>query len=231
MSERYEVIIAGFGPVGQTAANLLGQRGFRVAVFETATAIYDLPRAAHFDGETMRVFQSTGLAEAVMPACAPVHGIQFLNADRDLLFGLQSSGRTTASGWQTGYMFYQPDLEAALQAGVRRFDNVEVHTGHEVLGVTQDDDGVEVRVRDSAPALSARSRRTGSWAAMGRAASRGATPASASRTWSSTSRGSSSTRCSSETSTSPTTASRSATRRGRRLSCPRPGSTAAGSSC
>ncbi len=148
MSERYEVIIAGFGPVGQTAANLLGQRGFRVAVFETATAIYDLPRAAHFDGETMRVFQSTGLAEAVMPACAPVHGIQFLNADRDLLFDLQSSGRTTASGWQTGYMFYQPDLEAALQAGVRRFDNVEVHTGHEVLGVTQDDDGVEVRVRD-----------------------------------------------------------------------------------
>ena len=35
----YDVVVSGFGPVGQVAANLLGQRNYRVAVFETATSI------------------------------------------------------------------------------------------------------------------------------------------------------------------------------------------------
>jgi 2-polyprenyl-6-methoxyphenol hydroxylase-like FAD-dependent oxidoreductase len=53
----YDVVIVGYGPVGQVAANMLGQRGSRVAVFETATSVYNLPRAAHFDGEVMRILQ------------------------------------------------------------------------------------------------------------------------------------------------------------------------------
>ncbi len=150
MSERYDVIIAGYGPVGQTAANLLGQRGFRVAVFETATEVYNLPRAAHFDSEIMRIFQSADLAEAVMPACTPVRGMQFLNADRELLFGLEAPDGKTGAGWHAGYVFYQPELEAALQDGVRRFDGVEVYAGHDVIGVEQEENGVEIEVRDLA---------------------------------------------------------------------------------
>lgn len=144
----YDVVIVGYGPVGQLAANLLGQRGFRVAVFEVATSIYNLPRAAHFDGEVMRIFQSVGLAEAVMPACAPVKGMEFLNAGLEKLFGFDAPEGPGAHGWAAGYMFYQPDLEKALQAGVERFPNVEVYQGHEVLGVEQNDRGVTVRVRD-----------------------------------------------------------------------------------
>jgi 3-(3-hydroxy-phenyl)propionate hydroxylase len=148
--EGYDVIVVGFGPVGQVAANLLGQRNFRVAVFETATAIYNLPRAAHFDAEIMRVFQSVGLAEAVLPACAEVRGMDFLNADGERLFGFTAPQRLTVNGWPAGYMFYQPDLERALRRGVQRFPNVEVFTGHEVLSIEQTADQVTVRVRDLA---------------------------------------------------------------------------------
>ena len=150
MSERYDVVVAGFGPVGQVAANLLGQRGFRVAVFETATSVYNLPRAAHFDGEIMRVFQSIGLAEAVLPSCTPVLGYHFLNARGELLMAADLRDGPTATGWLQGYLFYQPDLEAALQEGVRRFPNVELYAGHEVLDIAQDAEGVQVSVRELA---------------------------------------------------------------------------------
>jgi 3-(3-hydroxy-phenyl)propionate hydroxylase len=156
----YDVIISGYGPVGQVAANLLGQRGYRVAVFETATSIYNLPRAAHFDAEVMRIFQAIGLAEEVMPACAPIRGMHSISANGEKLFRFDVPEGVGPNGWQASFMFYQPDLEAALQRGVKRFPNVEVYQGHEVLVVhsskgsrSQPDmgeDGIRVSVRDLA---------------------------------------------------------------------------------
>ena len=40
-----DVAIVGYGPVGQMAAILLGQRGYRVSIFERWPQIYALPRA------------------------------------------------------------------------------------------------------------------------------------------------------------------------------------------
>jgi 3-(3-hydroxy-phenyl)propionate hydroxylase len=147
---RYDVIIAGYGPVGQVAANLLGQRGFRVAAFDVSTSVYHLPRAAHFDAEIMRVFQSAGLAEAVLPACAQVRGMHFLNAAGEKLLAFNAPERLTQHGWPAGYLFYQPDLERAIRAGAERFPNVDVFGGHEVLSIEQVPDTVAVRVRELA---------------------------------------------------------------------------------
>ena len=51
----YDVIIAGFGPTGALAANLLGKHNIRTLVVDPQSAIYDIPRGVHFDGETMRI--------------------------------------------------------------------------------------------------------------------------------------------------------------------------------
>ena len=75
MTNQYDVLISGYGPVGQVAANMLGQRGFRVAVFDIATRIYNLPRAAHFDGEVMRIEHWTNAAEqGIAVRSRVVHG-------------------------------------------------------------------------------------------------------------------------------------------------------------
>lgn len=160
-------MIIGYGPVGQVAANLLGKRGYRVAVFEVASSIYNLPRAAHFDAEIMRVFQSLGLAEAVLPACAQVKGMHFMNAAGEKIFGFDAPERLTAHGWPAGYLFYQPDLERALQGGVARFPSVEVHAGHEVLSIVQDEDGVTVIARDLAVATEREVRADYAWGCDG----------------------------------------------------------------
>ena len=57
----YDVIIVGLGPTGGTLANLLGLNGLSVLILEKESAIYNLPRAVHFDDEIMRVFNSIGI--------------------------------------------------------------------------------------------------------------------------------------------------------------------------
>ena len=144
---RYDVAIVGFGPTGATAANLLGQASLRVAVFESATSIYQLPRAVHFDGEIMRVFQSIGLAEQILPTTVVPEGFDFIDGDGNALFGYRGGGAITRNGWAGDYMFYQPELDAVLQSGVQRFPNVEVFAGHDVVAITDDGDTVDVTAR------------------------------------------------------------------------------------
>jgi 3-(3-hydroxy-phenyl)propionate hydroxylase len=146
--DRLDVAIIGYGPVGATLANLLGARGHRVAVLESTTSAYHLPRAAHFDGEVMRIFQAAGLADAIVSCTAPIAGMHFLNADGKRLFGYDAPQGGGRHGWADNYMFYQPDLERILRGGVDRFDNVRVYLAHEVIAVAQSSDHVRLEVRD-----------------------------------------------------------------------------------
>jgi 3-(3-hydroxy-phenyl)propionate hydroxylase len=67
LSTSFDIVIVGRGPVGSTLANLLGLCGVRTLVLEREPKAYHLPRAVHFDDECMRVFQTIGLSEAVLP--------------------------------------------------------------------------------------------------------------------------------------------------------------------
>jgi len=146
---RYDVIIVGYGPVGEVLANLLGKAGMRVAVYEIATGIYDLPRAVGFDAEIMRIFQSIDLVNAILPSTKPLKRYEFVTGEGETLFKFDAPEPPTYHHWATNYLFYQPELEAALQSGVDRFPNVEVHLGHEVTDIRQDASCVEVEVRQA----------------------------------------------------------------------------------
>ncbi|HYD06432.1 MAG TPA: FAD-dependent monooxygenase, partial [Reyranella sp.] len=131
-----DVAILGYGPVGALLANLLGQAGLRVAVYERETEIFPLPRAVHFDGEAMRIFQSAGLAERIAGVARPSsQGMYFVNADgRTLMVRRGIEGRGP-QGWPNNWYFHQPLLEQILRDGAARFPNVTVHLGCEILDV------------------------------------------------------------------------------------------------
>lgn len=142
-----QVLVVGFGPVGATLANLLGRDGVDVTVVELATDVYGLPRAAHFDAEIMRVFQSIGLADEILPATVPIPGMDVVAADGRLLLRFESRRISGVDGWPRSFMFHQPDLERALWRGVERFPSVTTLLGTEVVGLAPDDTGVTVTTR------------------------------------------------------------------------------------
>jgi 2-polyprenyl-6-methoxyphenol hydroxylase-like FAD-dependent oxidoreductase len=109
----FDVAIVGYGPVGQALAALVGRAGHSVGVFERFQEIYRMPRAVHLDHEIMRLLQSLGLADVLAEEMVPVHDYQWTGADGEpvLRFDRQD---LAPSGWAASYMFFQPELEAAI---------------------------------------------------------------------------------------------------------------------
>lgn len=147
MSPAYDIAIVGYGPVGQTLAILLGQRGWRVGVFEKQPAAYPLPRAVHFDGEVARILQAAGVGDQLAAATEPAATYEWRNRDGDLLLLLSTAG-AGFSGWPEANMFSQPDLEQRLDVAARALPNVDVQRGCEVVDLRSGDDGVELQIAE-----------------------------------------------------------------------------------
>jgi len=128
-----DVAIVGLGPVGALLANLLGQAGLTVDVHERDREIHALPRAVHFDGEIMRIFQAADLAEEVARcARASPYGARYIDPSGRVLVerrGIEGEG---PQGWAGSWYFHQPDLDRTLRAGLERFPNVSVRLESEI---------------------------------------------------------------------------------------------------
>jgi 3-(3-hydroxy-phenyl)propionate hydroxylase len=144
--EIYDAIIAGYGPTGVTLANLLGTQGLRVAVVEREKGIYDKPRAITADHEAMRAFQAAGLAEQIEVGTCPHPGTDFVGMNGDVIKRFYPMPAPGPLGWEPTFMFYQPQLEATLRAGVARFDKIDVLLEHSLVSLRQDAEAVEVEV-------------------------------------------------------------------------------------
>jgi 2-polyprenyl-6-methoxyphenol hydroxylase-like FAD-dependent oxidoreductase len=140
-----DVAIVGYGPVGQTLAALLSRAGHRVAAFERFSQIYRLPRAVHIDHEIMRLLQSLDLADGVADEMVPLHEYRWFGADGEPLLTIEPD-RPAPSGWEPDYLFFQPELERALD-GACRDDYVTVHRGWVGEGLVDEGDDVALTVR------------------------------------------------------------------------------------
>lgn len=76
----FDVAIIGYGPVGATAANILGRCGLDVVVVERDPDIYFRARAISVDEEVMRIWQQVGLADRLGADMQPGNGADFVNA-------------------------------------------------------------------------------------------------------------------------------------------------------
>ncbi|MEB3100134.1 bifunctional 3-(3-hydroxy-phenyl)propionate/3-hydroxycinnamic acid hydroxylase MhpA [Ferviditalea candida] len=144
----FDVAIVGYGPVGATLANLLGQEGLKVAVFEREKSVYHQPRASHLDGETMRVYQSASLSKEIDEITIGAKGYDYINAEGQLLLKLRRDEGRGPQGWDHHYRFYQPALELTLRKGVERFDQVRVFLQNEVLNIVEAENHAVLKVLD-----------------------------------------------------------------------------------
>jgi 3-(3-hydroxy-phenyl)propionate hydroxylase len=145
----FDVAIIGYGPAGATLANLLGPYGLSVLVLEREAEIYPLPRAIHFDGETMRVFETAGLRPQVERISRPgLKGMYFNNAAGETLLIRAGTQERGPHGCATNHYFHQPELEAVLRSGLQRYPQVQVCTRHEVTAIEDGADAATLQVTD-----------------------------------------------------------------------------------
>ncbi len=142
----YDVAIVGYGPVGCTAANLLGQLGLNVVVVERDPDIYARARAISTDEEVVRIWQQVGLADRLNADMQPGRGANFVDANGVPFVRLLPASR--GNGHPPQQFIYQPALEKVLREGVDRFPNVSVLLQHECLRLVPHPDGVELMLAD-----------------------------------------------------------------------------------
>ena len=120
MSQDADILIVGLGPVGAVLAGLLARAGLSVIVADRETAPYALPRAATFDDEAMRVFQSLGIAEEVAALCRVPERLEFVTGGGEVLMDFPVREAPTVSGWRKNYLLHQPHVEQALRRSETR---------------------------------------------------------------------------------------------------------------
>ena len=140
-----DVAIVGAGPVGLMLANILGLQGVRVTVIEKLGDIIDYPRAIGLDDESLRVFQSVGLADDLLPHTTPNYWMRFTLKGRCFA---SIEPRTDEFGWARRNAFIQPLADRLLYRGLDRFPHVVPLLGHDVRSFAQDETGVRIETRD-----------------------------------------------------------------------------------
>ncbi|MFN3219221.1 MAG: bifunctional 3-(3-hydroxy-phenyl)propionate/3-hydroxycinnamic acid hydroxylase [Acidimicrobiales bacterium] len=153
--EHFDVVIVGYGPVGQVLASLLGRKGHRVAVFERFHDLYPLPRAVRLDGEVMRLLQNLQVIDDIDHELVAVGNYLWFGADGEVILDIEIPP-VHPSGWADSYLFHQPTLERALDRRARREPTVTVLQGWAVEHIAQvgagDDGPVQLSARRVVPA-------------------------------------------------------------------------------
>ncbi|MDR7077350.1 3-(3-hydroxy-phenyl)propionate hydroxylase/flavoprotein hydroxylase [Neobacillus niacini] len=146
--ENVDVAIVGYGPVSKLLATLLGQKGWKVGVYERFPKPYPLPRAVVFDDEVARILQSILSGEEIERVTQAVPDFyEWVNADRKLLLGIDFS-QFGISGWPSHLFFNQPELEEIMDTACRKQATVSVNLGSEAVGLSEFDDRAELIIKD-----------------------------------------------------------------------------------
>ncbi|WP_020646256.1 bifunctional 3-(3-hydroxy-phenyl)propionate/3-hydroxycinnamic acid hydroxylase [Amycolatopsis balhimycina] len=140
MTDRVQVAIVGAGPVGATAANLLGTYGVTTLIIDREPDVVGYPRAIGVDDESLRTFQTIGLAGEVLRSAIQNVPLKFFDASGHCLADIRPTAQDF--GWYKRNIFLQPEAEAVLRRGLRRFPHVQVMLGTELRQIRQDADGV-----------------------------------------------------------------------------------------
>jgi 3-(3-hydroxy-phenyl)propionate hydroxylase len=139
------VVVVGAGPVGITAATLLGQYGVHCLVLDRWGEVYPQPRAVHLDDEIYRVLHRIGVAEPFSAVTRPAAGLRLVDRHHRVLGEFDRAGEVGRHGHPRANMFDQPELEHLLRANLKDQTTVTLRGNVEVTDVAQEGAG-RVRV-------------------------------------------------------------------------------------
>lgn len=148
-----KVLVCGAGPAGLVAAITLAHAGIEVVLVERRPDTLALSRATAISTRTMEILRSWGLETAIRAVAmnAKERGwITFAltsNEGMELQEGFPTAAEAAAVSPTSPALAPQDDLERVLLEHLRTLPAARIEYGVELVGLTQDDDGVTVELR------------------------------------------------------------------------------------
>ena len=145
LEDYFDVIIVGFGPVGQLCSTLLNKYGLNTAAIESNLDIYSEPRAISIDDEIQRIISNLGLWDDFTRN-------QEVPDFADLVFPngkviLRGPVTSTINGFPFVSTIYQPALENLLRQNLNHSKTNRIFLGYETINFKQENDFVDISIK------------------------------------------------------------------------------------
>ena len=146
VSDPAQVVIVGAGPVGMTAALTLAKWGVRCVLLDNKSTFNDGSRAICLARQSYHIFESVGVVDAFLAHALPYRsGRTFYRGQQILHFHMPDGPEQK---FRPMYNLQQQYTEAFLHRAVQAQPLIDMRWQSEVIGVTPQGSGVDLRVRD-----------------------------------------------------------------------------------
>jgi len=139
-----DVLVVGAGPVGLTVVNILGSLGVSTILLERNELTSDLPKALVIDDEYLRLLDNLDLLNDMEEHLSPPFGIFFYSVQGKPVVKVNPFLTSNGFGNRAGLM--QPVFEKKLLHGAQRFPCVDLQYRSTVVGLSQDENGVGLKI-------------------------------------------------------------------------------------
>lgn len=154
-----QVIIAGAGVAGLTAALAFAERGYPVKLFEQAARLEAAGAGIQLSPNATRILRKLGVLDRLLPAALRPEAVVLKDAATLHELARVPLGRAAEARWQAPYLVaHRADLQAALLAQVAEQPGVELITGARVASIAINPQDVAVTAEADGRAVEARGR-------------------------------------------------------------------------
>jgi salicylate hydroxylase len=144
---KYQILIAGAGIGGLTAASCLMKAGHRVEIYEQAPQLGEIGAGIQVSANAMHVMRHLGLEEALLAVGVKPEAYVFRLHDTGEVIQRFSLSQEQLHGAPYTQL-HRADLHDLLAARARAADPDIVRLNHRVVSFTERSDGVELRFAD-----------------------------------------------------------------------------------
>jgi salicylate hydroxylase len=142
-----QIVIAGAGIAGLTAALAFAVRGYPVRVFERAPRLDEVGAGIQLSPNATSILDRLGVLPGLRPAAVRPDAVVLRDASNLAELGRVQLGAAAEWRWKAPYLTaHRADLQSALLAHVAREPGIELVTGATVRDATQHPLGVAVSV-------------------------------------------------------------------------------------
>lgn len=144
-----DILIAGAGIAGLTAALAFAQRGFSVRIFERAPELVDIGAGLQLSPNATRLLDSLGLAAALRQAAVRPEAIVLRRASTSREIARVPLGTEGTRRWGADYLvIHRADLQSILLDAVKAHPAIRLHLGLAIEHVRQHAGGVTISLSD-----------------------------------------------------------------------------------
>ncbi len=148
ISRSRQIIVAGAGIAGLTAALAFARRGFSVEIFERSESLVEVGAGLQLSPNATRILDRLGVLELLLPKAVRPQGVILRDARTLTELARVPLGATAEQRWRAPYLVvHRADLQAALLEAVSRQPAIRLTKGAELRGFSGDASGISASFR------------------------------------------------------------------------------------